>query len=226
MKYLQLEQFVSKPRLDRFLTACGNSKTKAQKLYKINLRVSQEAYPLLNLFEIFLRNAVNTQMAVQFADADWIVNQKAHFMSDPSLTRSRFQMRQSVQNAETAIRRKGAAVTSGKVIAEQTFGFWTSLFETHHFRLIGGAPLVCFAHKPAAENRSSIAAKLNDIRQFRNRVYHNEPICFLNHNIDFTEVQNVIQTIYDLLNWIDHDLRDYVAYFDNIQAKIDAGNSL
>ncbi|PST83083.1 hypothetical protein C7T94_10730 [Pedobacter yulinensis] len=182
MKYQQLEQFISKPRLDRFLIACGNSKTKAQKLYKINLRVSQEPYPLLNLFEIFIRNAINAQMIVQFADADWIVNQKAHFMSNPSLSRSRFQMRHSVQNAEAAIRRKGAAVTAGKVIAEQTFGFWTSLFETHHFRLIGGAPLTCFANKPAVENRSSIAAKLNDIRQFRNRVYHNEPICFLNCN--------------------------------------------
>lgn len=226
MKYQQLEQFVSKPRLDRFLTACGNSKTKAQKLYKANLRVSQEAYPLLNLFEIFLRNAINAQMIVQFMDSDWIVNQKANFMSDPSLTRSRFQMRQSVQNAEIAIKRKGAAVTSGKVIAEQTFGFWTSLFETHHFRLIGGAPLRCFVNKPATENRSSIAAKLNNIRRFRNRVYHNEPVCFLNNNIDFTEAQNVIHTIYDLLDWIDHDLKDYVAYFDNIQAKITAGNNL
>lgn len=192
----------------------------------INLRVSQEAYPILNLFEIFLRNTINDRLTNYFADPDWIINQKALFMSSPTLASSRFQMRASVQKAENVIRFKGSIVTSGKVIAEQTFGFWTSLFETHHFRLVGGAPLQCFSLKPAAINRSSIATKLNDIRLLRNRIYHNEPICFLNNNIDFTLVQNVVQTIYDLMSWIDPELVNYVKYFDNINSKITAGNSL
>lgn len=226
MKYHKLEHFVSKPRLDRFLNACGNSKSKAQRLYIINLRVSQEAYPLLNLFEIFLRNAVNEKVSVYFTDTDWIVNQKSRFMSNPSLAPSRYQMRNSVQKAENTIIAKGAIITSGKVIAEQTFGFWTSLFENHHFRLVGGAPLNSFPLKPAAVNRSVMATKLNEIRLFRNRIYHNEPICFLNNRIDFAHVQSIIQTIYDLLSWIEPDLVTYVNYFDNINSKIAAGMAL
>jgi hypothetical protein len=128
LKYNKLEQFISQPRLNRFLTASGNSKVKAQKLYRINLRISKESYPLLNLFEIFLRNAINEQLSIHFADPDWIVNQKSGFMSDNSLNSSRFQMRTSVQKAENTIRQKGSIVTAGKVIAEQTFGFLVKPF--------------------------------------------------------------------------------------------------
>lgn len=97
LKYHKHEHFVSKPRLDRFLNACGNSKSKAQKLYIINLRVSQETYPLLNLFEIFLRNGINEKVSAYFTDTDWIVNQKSRVVSNPSLAPSRYQMQNSVQ---------------------------------------------------------------------------------------------------------------------------------
>ena len=82
-----------------------------------------------------------------------------------------------MEKAERTIRRKGGTISSGKVISEQSFGFWTSLFETHHYRLIGGVIIHCFPNKPNNVNRSVIAQKLNRIREFRNRVYHNEPIC-------------------------------------------------
>jgi hypothetical protein len=71
-----------------------------------------------------------------------------------------------------------------------------------------------------------MATKLNEIRLFRNRVYHNEPICFLNNRINFAHVQRIIQTIYDLLSWIEPDLVTYVNYFDNINSKIAAGMTL
>ena len=96
LEYNKLEYFLSKPRLDRFLVACGNSKSKAQKLYRINLRVAQAFYPVLNLFEIFLRNATNETIAVYFSDADWIINQKSGFMSDRSLAPGRYYLRNAV----------------------------------------------------------------------------------------------------------------------------------
>lgn len=165
-------------------------------------------------------------MGAYFSDSDWVINQKTNFMSDPSLNASRFKLRSSVQNAERLINQKGGTITSGKIIAEQTLGFWTSLFENHHYRLIGGSPIKCFPHKPPVVNRTILAGKLNEIRLFRNRVYHNEPVCFLNDTIDFAHVQTVIQSIYDILNWMDPDLADYVSYFDNIHNKIKSGNNL
>ena len=95
MEYQKLEYYLSQPRLNRFLIATGNSKSKAQKLYRINLRVAQSFYPVLNLFEIFFRNVVNYQVSSYFANPNWIVTEKNGFMNDPSLSPSRFFLKNS-----------------------------------------------------------------------------------------------------------------------------------
>lgn len=148
MNYSQLEYYVSQPRINRFLRACGNSKSKAQKLYKINLRVSQAFYPLLNLFEIFLRNTIHNHIA------------------------------------------------------------------TH------------FNHKPKTVNRSILSAKLKRIREFRNRIYHNEPICFKGTAIDFSTANNIMNDIHDVIKWINPVLLGYTEYFNNINSKIAIANTL
>lgn len=226
MDYDKLEYFLSQPRLDRFLIATNNSKSKAQKLYKINLKTSQAFYPVLNLFEIFIRNIFNYQIAFHFADSNWILTEKTGFMSDSSLSSSRFFLRNSVAKAEKTIRRRGGRVTGGKVIAEHSFGFWTSLFDTHHYRLIGGAVIQGFPNKPPQINRNLINQKLNNVRQFRNRIYHNEPICFSDNTIDFSAALNIKQIIRELLEWIDPDLNEYMNYFDSIDRNVGLINDL
>ena len=221
MDYSKLEYYLSKPRLDRFLAATGGSHSKAQKLYRINLRVSQEFYPVLNLFEIFFRNSVYKKVAKYFSDPEWIINEKAGFMSDKSLSKSKYFLKKNVHKAESTIRRKGSVITAGKVVAEQSLGFWTSLFDPHHYKLIGGSPILSFPNKPANANRRLINQKLNKIREFRNRVYHNEPICFDNMQIDFSYSLHIEGEIYDLLRWIDSDLIVYVNYFNGIGSKIE-----
>ncbi|MCD8431821.1 hypothetical protein LNJ05_03515 [Tenacibaculum finnmarkense genomovar ulcerans] len=225
MEYPKLEKYLSQPRLDRFLIATGNSKSKAQKLYRINLKTAQAFYPVLNLFEIFFRNIVNHQMSLHFENPNWIITEKKGFMNDSSLG-SKFFLKNSIIKAEKIIRRKKGTVTSGKVIAEQSFGFWTSLFDTHHYKLIGGTVIHCFPNKPNYVNRNILNQKLNNIREFRNRVYHNEPICFNGNIINFTEVTNIKNEIYELLEWIDTDLTDYVNYFNGIDTEINRVNNL
>jgi hypothetical protein len=178
--------------------------------------VAQAFYPILNLFETFLRNSINDKLAIHFRDTAWIINQKRGFMNDPTLA-PKFGMKNKVLKAERDTR---GVVTPGKIIAEQTFGFWTSLFENRHYRLISGYVIRCFPNKPVTINRPDITNKLNAIRDFRNRVYHNENICFHNNTIDFTHAINIKNEIYNLLDWMDADLRGYVVLFDEVDAKI------
>lgn len=220
MDYHKLEYFLSEARLNRFLAACIGSPLKAQNLYAINLKVSQSVYPILNLFEIFLRNAVNRQIVNYFDDADWIINQQNGFMNHPDLARSGYFIKGNIQRAANVILKKSSTVTAGKIIAEQSFAFWSSLFEPHHFRLIGGAPLQCFVNKPANMNRRSIALKLDAVRNFRNRVYHNEPICFNGTAIDFSATYTIRQHILDMLNWIDPELNIFIIQFDQVEQHI------
>ncbi len=226
LEYQKLEYYLSQPRLDRFLTATAGSKPKAQKLYEINLRVAQSFYPVLNLFEIFFRNIVNQQISAHFDNPNWIITEKNGFMNSASLAASRYFLKTSVEKAERTIIRKSGTVTAGKIIAEQSLGFWTSLFDTHHYRLIRGSVIHCFPHKPPSVNRNILNQKLNNIREFRNRVYHNEPICFTENSIDFSQATNIKQEIYELLDWIDADLRDYVDCFNDIEAKIGLANNI
>ncbi|MES2560402.1 MAG: hypothetical protein V4590_11710 [Bacteroidota bacterium] len=216
MEYSRLEQFVSPPRLDRYLVSCANSQDKAKRLYGANVLVSQAFYPILNLLETFLRNSINEKMSTHYSDAAWIINQKTGFMADRSLGPN-FTLRKQVLKAEANIR---GTITPGKIISEQTFGFWTSLFEPRHYRLINGRVMSCFPLKPGIIDRVDIAKSLKDIREFRNRIYHNEAICFNNITIDFAHAQNVKTEIYNILNWMDSDLRAYVITFDEVDAKI------
>lgn len=220
LKYADLEKLISQPRLDRFLIASGNSKAKAQKLYTGNLRISQAFYPVLNLFEIILRNKIHNRLSAFFTNPDWIITEKTGFMQDITLQRSRYYMKNQVLKAERKMRRRGSTITTGKVIAEQTLGFWTILFEPNHYRLVGGSIINCFPNKPAAINRSSINVKLENIRDFRNRIYHNEPICFNGNNIDFNKAENIKNNISNLASWISNDAKKYIDRFDNIDNKI------
>ncbi|MEA5258980.1 hypothetical protein VB264_14385 [Arcicella aquatica] len=220
MNINKLEQYLSPTRFNRFLQATNHSALKAEELYGANLNVAKSFYPVLNLFEIVLRNSIDISISTHFGDSDWIINQKNGFMSDKSLMASNFYLKKSIEKAQKTITNKKVTVTSGKIIAEQSFGFWTSLFETHHFKLIGGCVIQIFNNKPKHINRNIITKKLTKIREFRNRIYHNEPICFNGTNIDFTEANQVKNEIYNLLKWIDTDLATYVQNFDSIDDEI------
>jgi len=216
MQYEKLEEFVSKPRLDRYLVSCSNSKDRAIKLYEANLLVSQAFYPIMNLLETFIRNSINDKLADYFSDTSWIITQKTGFMNHVTL-QPKYWLKTQVMNAERNTR---GTITAGKIISEQAFGFWTSLFEPRHYRLIGGHIIHCFPNKPAPVNRIIIATMLNDIREFRNRIYHNEAICFQNITIDFTHALNIKKQIFDLLDWMDADLKSYVMQFDNVDTNV------
>lgn len=225
MKYSKLTYYVSDARLNRFLRACGNSKTKAQKLYVINLRVAQAFYPLLNLFETFLRNSLNQHVGNHFANPNWLRNQKMGFMNNATLAPS-FYLKKGVQAAENKCISRGWPLSPGKIVSEQVFGFWTAFFDTRNYALMGGSPMNAFPNKPQHINRQMLRDKLNKVREFRNRVYHNEPICFSGNAIDFTLARLIMVELHELLQWIDPELLNYANYFNNIDKKIDLANGM
>ena len=220
MDYLHLESIVSKPRLDRYAKATHASKMEAKRLYRINLRASQAFYPLLSIFEVSLRNAVYNAIADYFDDSDWILNQRRGFMSDPLLSRSKFHLRGKVNASIKKLRQQQKEIYAARILADQSLGFWIALFDAHHHRLLKGATMRTFPHKPAGLKRQQVRLRLAWIRDFRNRIYHNEPICFHQNRIDFREAQKVHNAIYEVLGWLDADLPDYASYFDAIEGKI------
>ncbi|MFN5771885.1 hypothetical protein [Flavobacterium sp.] len=213
-------KYFSRPRYNKFLAATGNDNSRAKRLYNANIRLAQAFHPILSQFEVILRNSINLKLSAYFADPDWIINQKNGFMHHASLRRSRYFLRTSIQRTENSLTLRHVPITSGKIISDQTFGFWLAFFLSHHYSLIGGEPIHIFPHKPAIEDRASIYSKLDDIRNFRNRVNHCEPICFLGHNVDCSEALDIRQKLYDLLSWIEPEIIPFFQEIDNVQNKV------
>jgi membrane protein insertase Oxa1/YidC/SpoIIIJ len=91
--------------------------------------------------------------------------------------------------------------------------------------LIGGSVIHSFPYKPSCINRKSVLLLLSKIRDFRNRIYHNEPICFNGVSVDFTYASQIKDSLFDILEWMDPDIKKYVRLFDSINQKIKRYNA-
>jgi hypothetical protein len=59
------------------------------------------------------------------------------------------------------------------------------------------------------KHRNTIAFKLNNIRKFRNRIFHFEPIC---NDLKILELNH--QTILEILKWINTDIVEWTKQID------------
>lgn len=225
MRLTLRNKYLSQPRYNRYLIATGNDNQRAKKLYLANIRLAQAFYPILSQFEIILRNVLNNGLTSHFTNPDWIIAEKTGFMNDTSL-RPQLYLKKQVLKSETKLSRLNITLTSGKIIADQTLGFWIALFSRPHYRLLAGKPIQAFPHKPPHENRATIHRNMKKIREFRNRAHHYEPLCFRGNTIDCNDAVSVKIIIMNLLNWIDPQILSFINKLDNIDSKIDYINRI
>ena len=210
-EYEIFEKYLSTPRIERYLLAAKSNKQSCINLYKSNLSISKAFHPVLGLFEVILRNKINHVLTRHFNDEDWIINQQSGFMIDGSLDylndkgikieTNRF-IYNSVKTSEQKLLKKNIAINSNRLIAEQSMSFWTELFEKRYYKILKGRPIKIFEKLPNNIGRVDILNSLNKIRRFRNRINHNEPICFEGLNIALTIPIEVLEAICSLLKWI------------------------
>ena len=212
MNYKKFSRIYSISRVSRYQKAANGNKKKAMAMYYANARLAQAFQPLISFFEVVLRNQLHYALAHYFNDVQWLVNQKSGFMSDPNLThivkktgkmKVNDFLRSEVERSERTLIGKKRNVTAGRVIAELNFGFWNSLYETHHYALLKGVPCTIFKTLPAGVGRKEVNQMVQQIRDLRNRISHNEPLCFNNKSFDMTYASDMYVMIRDFLIWID-----------------------
>ena len=153
------------------------------------------------------------------------------FMSDPSLThvvkktgktKTNDFLKKEVEKSEKTLLGKRRNVTAGRVIAELNLGFWNSLYETHHYALLQGVPCTIFRGLPTGYGRKEINTIIQNLRIMRNRVSHNEPLCFDSRQFDLTYVKQMYVLISDFFTWINPNIIPTMAQeaLDNVQAEI------
>jgi len=184
MNYLDFENVLSIPRIGRYKSVCGGDEQKSLELYLLNVELSKDFYALLGLFEIALRNAVNKHYKEVFSDEDWIINQERKGFFPPERKNI------SAEYSKLAITN---SYTHGKLIAALTFGVWTEMFSTHCFGRGGRTLLKIFPNRPKGVNQKIIHKELKEIKTFRNKLAHHEPICFVENKISCEYAENILE---------------------------------
>lgn len=229
MKYKNFVRLYSNSRIYKYYKAVGKDKAKAMALYFGNQKISRAFYPLLGSVEVILRNQLHYTLAKHFNDARWIINQKQGFMVHSLLTvtdrrtgksKTNHYLLKSVEDAEAKLGKKNVHLTPGRIIAEQTFGFWTSLYDIIHYKVLKGTPGTIFKNMPTGYGRKEIFSTLVAIRELRNRISHHEPICFVNQKCDFSYVKDMHQTIMNFLSWINPTIPSQLSEVDKVLSSI------
>lgn len=190
MKYKDFEKAFSAARLNKYKNACEGNTGKALVLYRNNVKLCQKFYGVLNIFEIVLRNAINIHYTAYFHDTDWIYHQ---LQTGGMLEYS--PQRDSILENIGSMKAKGK-YTSDKLVASVSFGFWTYMFTKVPFRLGGQSILKIFPLRQTGVGQKTIFKELQQIKNFRNRIAHHEPICF-----DATGKKSIVyaQSNYELI---------------------------
>jgi hypothetical protein len=155
--------------------------------YFWNIALSQALYPQLQTFEVALRNSISLALS-QTITTDWLVS--------PSYLRPTERLQ--VPTAIERIARQGHPVTSGRIIAALSFGFWTSLLDSRYEQLFWPRSLqAAFPHMPRRlRTRRFILHRVDSIRTLRNRVFHYEPIW------RFPDLEQRHMDLLAALNWV------------------------
>ena len=102
------------------------------------------------------------------------------------------------------------------MIAELSFGFWTSLFNLEYERslvhkLLKDRKRFFPALSRSKRKRKTLSSRMNGIRNLRNRVFHHEPVWH------WSDLVNHHDKILEGIHWINPPLKEYVEHLDRFR---------
>ena len=213
MKHNKLffEKVFSEKRMERYFILYPNDESRAVKHYQSNIKLTEAFYTSLSVLEVALRNALSRELKTMTGRDDWY----AIFANTPGLTN----LNKYITQASKHIAGRHEQITTSKIIAELTLGFWVSLLNAEYERLLWKDLRRAFPYIPKKDRkRKNVSAPLNRFRAFRNRVFHNESICW-----NMKKVQEIHDELLLVLEWINKDLPEWlkeIDRFENVQEQI------
>lgn len=197
--------------MERYFILYPNDESRAVKHYQSNIKLTEAFYTSLSVLEVALRNALSRELKTMTGRDEWYVI----FANTPGLTK----LNKYITQATKQIVGRHEQITSSKIIAELTLGFWVSLLNAEYERLLWKDLRRAFPYIPKKDRkRKNVSAPLNRFRAFRNRVFHNESICW-----NMKKVQEIHDELLLVLEWINKDLPEWlkeIDRFENVQEQI------
>jgi hypothetical protein len=231
-----LERALSRARLSTYLRASKGGLQDALDLYVWNVAIGAAFYGPINALEVVLRNALHERLQQLFSP-QWHVDPRFIALAT-RISRGQFrnpstkrqpdllsEINSVVDRVSRSLRRRAThpqpnqnaapriTPTSDDVVAGLSFGFWVTILDPvfepdlwapglqkafPHFATITGQTLT----------RPPVARRLNEIRDFRNRIMHHEPIIARPLENDYLKIRETCSWILpDVSDWIEHHSR-------------------
>lgn len=205
-----IDQIISKDRFLPYLNYNNNDTSKAIMHYKANILVSESFYPLLSVLEVGLRNSINYQLTRMFDDVKWYENRKfIKIVTGFQIDR--------ITDAKNSLLRDKKEVTPGRIVAALSFGFWTSLFDSRFSSTLWKNLRLAFPYCPKKKRqRRTISANLNNIRRFRNRLFHHEAILW-----NIVVVNGYKEDMKETILWLEKGLELWIEELSRVDKVID-----
>lgn len=145
----------------------GGDASFALELYGWNIQISEAFFPVLSAAEVCLRNTVSARLIGKYGHK-WWDNEQFHSLIG-------IKGKKIVLRTHKSLARDDV-VTSGKMIAALTFGFWVKMLRPENVEILWDPLHPHFTDLPATVSYEDFYKRCCDIANFRNRIFHHEPI--------------------------------------------------
>lgn len=202
------DKIFSTERMRKYFEKYPNEESKAIEHYHLNIELSESFYPLLSIFEVALRNSLNRELIIFFGTSDWYLKMVA--------TTGLKNLSGEIKKAQRHIANRKKMVTGSKIVAELTLGFWVQLLNAEYERILWKPIRRAFPYmEKKIRQRKHVSAPVNKIRNFRNRVFHHEPIAW-----NSEALKNIHEDILKVIGWISKDLPEISKRSDRASNKM------
>jgi hypothetical protein len=165
--FQDLRRALSVPRFDSYCQEGGGEQTGLQK-YLWNTALCESLYPTLQILEVAFRNATHAAISKTLGDDQWLMKGGV-FLYAPE--------KEKIAGAVESLKSHNKVQNEPVLVAELSFGFWTSLldsrYETMWHRIIKSV----FPNMPNHDRtRKTASSRMNLVRKLRNAALHHHSI--------------------------------------------------
>jgi hypothetical protein len=193
---------LSEPRMAPYLKSAEDDKAKTLALYEWSARTSSAAFEIVGHLEVLLRNALDGCLRERFredlCEIPWFL------LPTPGGEH----VAEAVASVRERLRPQGKE-SRHQIVAGLSFGFWAGLLGPRYEELWRDCLHRAFPN--SSGKRKQVAAAVERVRKFRNRLAHHDSI--MNVDIPFE-----IRQIFDLASYISTDAAKWLERCSNVMA--------
>lgn len=199
-----LEKTMSTARLARFTPPSGD-KNHGLRIYVWNARLCEEFYIPIQFTEIALRNGIHRRLQGVYGQ-NWYADRR---LTATLPIRHRTDLAEVVATEQA---KRGTAFTVDHVVGGLPFGFWHSLMGHSLAHILWKYGVKGpFPHIPIGENRRSVFARLEQLRNFRNAVMHHYAIFDKGPMSEYKNILTLLEWMCPDTHWLVRELSNPAA---------------